>query len=91
MPASDPVETPAADRLTLTRSDERVLAYLDDVGTDYPAFIAGNTGLYADHVESRLSVLESTELVERVTGEEVYRVTAVGRDALRDDCARWSD
>jgi len=38
------------DAPSLTRSDERLLAYLDDVGTDYPAFVASNTGLYADHV-----------------------------------------
>ncbi|MFC7187314.1 DUF2250 domain-containing protein [Halorubrum yunnanense] len=75
----------------LTRSDERVLAYLDDAGTDYPAFVASNTGLYVDHVESRLEALEAAELAERVTGEEVYRVTDAGRDALRDDCAPWSD
>jgi DNA-binding MarR family transcriptional regulator len=75
----------------LTRSDERVLAYLRDAGTDYPAFVASNTGLYADHVESRLDALETAGLVERVTGETVYRITDDGRDALRDDCAAWSD
>ena len=79
-------ETPS-----LTRSDERLLAYLDDVGTDYPAFVASNTGLYADHVESRLEALAAAGLVERVTGETVYRLTDVGRAALRDDCPRWSD
>lgn len=91
MAPPDAVETPAADHPALTRSDERVLAYLDDVGTDYPAFVASNTGLYADHVESRLAALESTGLVEQVTGETVYRVTEAGRDALREDCAQWSD
>ncbi|MUW14358.1 DUF2250 domain-containing protein, partial [Halorubrum sp. CBA1125] len=72
---SDP-EPPA-----ITRSDERVLAYLDDVGTDYPAFVAGNTGLYVDHVESRLAALAAAGLVERVTGESVYGLTDAGRDA----------
>ena len=75
----------------LTRTDERVLAYLDDAGTDYPAFVASNTGLYLDHVESRLDALDTAGLAERVTGEAVYRITDAGRDALRDDRAAWSD
>ncbi|MFC6754362.1 DUF2250 domain-containing protein [Halorubrum tibetense] len=89
MPVSD--EESDGNSPTLTRSDERVLAYLDDVGSDYGAFIAGNTGLYADHVESRLHVLESAGFVEQVTGEPVYRLTDTGREALREDCPRWSD
>ncbi|VTT85537.1 hypothetical protein DM2_419 [Halorubrum sp. DM2] len=80
-----------ADRPSLTRSDERLLSYLADVGADYQAFIAGNTGLYDGHVESRLTALADAGLVERVSGEAVYRVTDAGRDALRDDCPRWSD
>ncbi|WP_128906517.1 DUF2250 domain-containing protein [Halorubrum amylolyticum] len=78
-------------RVALTRTDERVLAYLDDAGSDYPAFVASNTGLYVDHVESRLDALDAAGLVERVTDEEVFRITDAGRDALRDDCAAWSD
>ncbi|OTF07771.1 DUF2250 domain-containing protein [Halorubrum sp. SD612] len=80
-----------SDRPSLTRSDERLLSYLTDVGADYQAFIAGNTGLYADHAESRLTALEDAGLVERVSGEAVYRVTDAGREALREDCPRWSD
>ena len=79
------------DRPTLTRSDERLLSYLADVGADYQAFIAGNTGLYDDHVETRLTALADAGLVERVSSEAVYRVTDAGREALRDDCPRWSD
>ena len=79
------------DRRSLTRSDERLLSYLADVGADYQAFIAGNTGLYDDHVESRLTALADAGLVERVSGEAVYRVTDAGREALREDCPRWSD
>ena len=79
------------DPRSLTRSDERLLSYLADVDADYQAFIAGNTGLYDDHVESRLTALEDAGLVERVSGEAVYRVTDAGREALRDDCPRWSD
>ncbi|WP_280587334.1 DUF2250 domain-containing protein [Halorubrum sp. Boch-26] len=89
-PAEDDGD-PDRSETALTRSDERVLAYLDDVGTDYPAFVASNTGLYLDHVESRLDALDAAGLVERVTGEAVYRITDAGRDALRDDCAAWSD
>ena len=77
--------------ITLTRTDERVIAYLDDVGTDYPAFVASNTGLYVDHVESRLETLADAGLVERATDEAVFRVTDAGREALRADCAAWSD
>ncbi|MES3161687.1 MAG: DUF2250 domain-containing protein [Halorubrum sp.] len=84
--ASADGDTPA-----LTRSDERILSYLDDVGSDYQAFISGNTGLYADHAASRLHELEANGFVERVTGEPVYRLTDAGREALRDDCPRWSD
>jgi DNA-binding MarR family transcriptional regulator len=84
-------EAIAPDRPSLTRSDERLLSYLADVGADYQAFIAGNTGLYDDHVESRLTALADAGLVERVSGEAVYRVTDAGREALREDCPRWSD
>jgi hypothetical protein len=84
-------EPVAPDRPSLTRSDERLLSYLADVGADYQAFIAGNTGLYDDHVESRLTALADADLVERVSGEAVYRVTDAGRAALREDCPRWSD
>jgi len=42
-------------------------------------------------VESRLTALADADLVERVSGEVVYRVTDAGRDALRDDRPRWSD
>jgi hypothetical protein len=77
--------------VALTRTDERVIAYLDDVGTDYPAFVASNTGLYVDHVESRLAALADAGLVERATGEAVFRATDAGREALRADCAIWSD
>ncbi|QKG93291.1 DUF2250 domain-containing protein [Halorubrum sp. SS5] len=79
------------ERPSLTRSDERLLSYLADVGADYQAFIAGNTGLYADHVASRLTALADAGLVERVSGEAVYRITDAGRAALREDCPRWSD
>ena len=89
--AEDGEGDPDRPGVALTRSDERVLAYLDDAGTDYPAFVASNTGLYVDHVESRLDALEALGLVARVTGETVYRITDRGRDALRDDCAPWSD
>lgn len=90
-PPPDDTDDPDRSEIALTRTDERVLAYLADVGTDYPAFVASNTGLYADHVESRLDALDASGFVERVTGEEVFRVTDAGRDALREDCAVWSD
>jgi len=90
-PAEESDGDPDRSGVALTRTDERVLAYLADAGSDYPAFVASNTGLYLDHVESRLDALDAAGLAERVTGEAVYRITDAGRDALRDDCAPWSD
>jgi hypothetical protein len=98
MPTGDGAERPDSEagsdtvppEVSLTRSDERVLAYLADAGADYPALVAGNTGLYASHVETRLDVLAQAGLVEAATGETVYRITDDGRDALDDDRATWS-
>ncbi|WP_459881873.1 DUF2250 domain-containing protein [Halorubrum gandharaense] len=68
--------------MNLTRSDERVLEYLSDAGADYPALIAGNTGLHVPVVERSVETMVEDGLVERVSGEVVYRITAAGRDAL---------
>lgn len=73
---------PSPPELTLTRSDERVLRYLAEAGADYPALIAGNTGLHAPHVERRVDVMVGAGLIEAVSEESVYRITDAGRDAL---------
>lgn len=64
----------------LDRTDERVLRYLLESGADYPALIAGNTGLHVAHVERRLETLTESGLVEPVSDEVVYRVTERGSE-----------
>lgn len=67
---------------SLTDTDRRVLSYLQDSGADYPALVAGNTGVHIPLVERRISVLVEHGLLERVTGESIYRITADGESAL---------
>ncbi|QLG61317.1 DUF2250 domain-containing protein [Halorarum salinum] len=69
---------------TLTDTDRRVLGYLRESGADYPALVAGNTGAHIPLVERRISVLVDRGLVEAVSGETVYRITAAGEAAI--DC-----
>ncbi len=71
-------------RVDLNRSDERVLSYLVRNGADYPALIAGHTGLHVSYVERRIEVLAESGLIEAVSGETVYRITAAGRDVVVD-------
>lgn len=75
----------------LNRSDERVLTYLAGGGADYPALIAGNTGLHVPHVEKRCDALAEAGLIEPVSGEVIYRITDTGRDALLNDGNSASD
>ncbi|WP_435124336.1 hypothetical protein [Halobaculum sp. D14] len=67
---------------TLTDADRRVLAYLAADGPDYPALVAGNTGLHVPLVERRIESLTALGYLEAVSGESIYRTTAAGRDAL---------
>lgn len=67
---------------SLTDTDRRVLSYLQDSGADYPALVAGNTGAHIPLVERRISVLVEYGLLEQVTGEAIYRITADGESAL---------
>lgn len=68
----------------LNSTDERLLAYLAADGPDYPALIASNTGLYVGNVERRVETLREQGLVEDVSGEVIYRITADGRSVLAD-------
>lgn len=68
--------------IDLNSTDERVLAYLADSGADYPALIASNTGLHAPHVERRVDALADAGLVEAVSDETIYRITAAGENTL---------
>ncbi|SNR50383.1 DUF2250 domain-containing protein [Halorubrum vacuolatum] len=68
--------------LDLTAADERILAYLDRAGPDYPALVAGNTGLHVAYVEKRIAMLAAAGFLEPVSGEVIYRITDPGHDAL---------
>ncbi len=76
-PTSDDSESVA-----LNVSDRRILRYLDGSTADYPALIAGNTGLHVGYVERRIETLSTSGLVEPVSGEVIYRITRLGREAL---------
>lgn len=65
-----------------TDADERILRYLRTAGADYPALVAGNTGLHVTLVERRIGLLEAGGYLEAVTGEAVYRATEAGEAAL---------
>lgn len=65
-----------------TDADERILRYLQETGADYPALVAGNTGLHVTLVERHIGLLEDGGYLEAVTGEAVYRTTEAGEAAL---------
>jgi DNA-binding MarR family transcriptional regulator len=65
--------------ITLSTADRRILQYLSSAGADYPALIASNTGLHIPLVERRCDALEAAGLVELVSDEVLYRLTAYGR------------
>ena len=76
-----------------TDADERILRHLRAAGADYPALVAGNTGLHVPLVERRIALLEAEAYVEAVTGETIYRITGAGEGALDalDSPDPWSD
>jgi len=69
-------ESPAA---WLRPADEAILDFLDGEGVEYPAIVAHRTGIHVPYVERRCAVLAERGLLERVSGEVVYRVTERGR------------
>lgn len=66
----------------LRTADRAILEFLDDNGAEYAAIIANRTGVHTSYAESRIEVLAGRGLIEPVTGEVVYRLTAAGEDAL---------
>lgn len=80
LPEAD--EDGSSTEVNLTRSDERILEYLAESSADYPALIAGNTGLHVAYVERRIETMVRAGLVEAVSGEVVYRITGTGHDVL---------
>ncbi|MGM0604340.1 MAG: DUF2250 domain-containing protein [Halobacteriota archaeon] len=67
---------------SLYEPDRRVLTHLREYGADYPALVAGNTGLHIPLVERRCVALEREGLLEAVSGEVIYRITDAGRSRL---------
>ena len=67
---------------SLTDTDRRVLRYLRESGADYPALVAGNTGVHIPLVERRIVTLVERGYIEAVTGETIYRITEAGENVL---------
>lgn len=68
----------------LRTADRAILEFLAENGAEYAAIVANRTGVHTSYAESRIDVLADRGLVEPVTGEVVYRLTADGADALDD-------
>jgi DNA-binding IclR family transcriptional regulator len=62
--------------------DEAILQFLADETVEYPAIIANRTGIHTPYVERRCEVLTERGLLERVSGEVVFRITDEGRRRL---------
>lgn len=63
-------------------TDAVILQYLSEQGLDYPTVIAAERSFDADHARARAAVLERRGLVEAVSHEVVYRITARGEKRL---------
>lgn len=66
----------------LTAVDETVLITFRTKPIQYPALIASRSGLHIPYAEQRCQVLADRGLLEQVSDEVAYRVTAAGRDYL---------
>ncbi len=62
--------------------DEQLLARLADEGIEYVPVLAAEMGVAPGFAEQRVERLVEADLVERVTPEPVYRVTAAGQATL---------
>lgn len=62
--------------------DVVVLRHLADAHIDYPTCIAVHRGVDRRSVERRCEALADDDLVEPISPEVVYRITAAGRRAL---------
>jgi len=58
--------------------DERILDYLHEEQPDYAPLIASRLGVHLKYVERRCETLEENGLIEPISGEVVYRITALG-------------
>lgn len=63
-------------------ADEAILRFLSRERAEYPAIIANRTGMHTPYVERRCRALVDHGLIEPVSQEVVYRITARGRSHL---------
>lgn len=65
--------------------DEAILEHLRREQPDYIPFVANRLGMHLDYVDGRCQLLAERGLIERVTGEPVYRLTDRGERYLGDE------
>ncbi|MFC7078988.1 DUF2250 domain-containing protein [Halorussus caseinilyticus] len=63
-------------------ADEEILEGFHRTQPDYVPFVANRLGLHLDYADERCARLTEFGLLERVTGEAVYRVTELGERYL---------
>lgn len=61
-------------------ADRQILEFLSDTRADYPALVASRLGIHTPYVERRCEVLAEHGLIEAVSEEVVYRITARGME-----------
>lgn len=66
----------------LTAADSAILASFRTKPIQYPALIASRSGLHIPYAEQRCEVLADRGLLEQISDEVAYRVTAAGLDYL---------
>jgi len=59
-------------------ADDAILEFMRDRRAEYPAIVANRIGMHAPYVEDRFERLAEFGLLESVTDEVVYRITADG-------------
>jgi len=65
--------------------DEQLLATLRERRLEYPSVVGATVGVHPAFAAQRFERLQEQDLVEGVTPETVYRVTARGDRLLEDD------
>lgn len=63
-------------------ADEEILRELHEQRPDYLPLVANRLGMHLGYVERRCDELVERGLIEAVSGETVYRTTALGRRYL---------
>jgi DNA-binding IclR family transcriptional regulator len=65
-------------------ADTAILATFRNDPVQYPALIASRSGLHIPYAEQRCRALADRGLIEQVSDEVAYRLTADGRHYLSD-------